>query len=65
MWTLATILPLIIGHKIPEGDPHWQCFLLLLEILLYSTARVVSVASANYLSALIEQHHYEFKQCYP
>ena len=51
--------------KIPEDDQHWQCFLLLLEVLQYSTARITSISSAKYLSALIEQHHHEFKKCYP
>lgn len=64
-WTFATILPLLIGHKIPEDDLHWECYLLLLQILQYSTARVSSLSSSLYLTALISQHHQIFVTCYP
>ena len=64
MWTFA-ILPLIIGDKIPLDDPLWECFLLLLEITKYCTARVTSSASASYVKALVDQHHREFTRCYP
>lgn len=65
MWTFATFLPLIVGDKIPEDDPLWECFLLLLEITKQCTARVTSVASANYVKALVDQHHQGFCKCYP
>lgn len=65
MWTLATLLPLLIGDKIPQEEPLWECYLLLLQITKQCTARVTSAASAAYISALVEQHHREFKQCYP
>ena len=65
MWTLAILLPLMIGDKVPEDDPHWLCFLLLLEITRFCSARTVSTASAAVLAAFIEQHHQEFCRCYP
>ena len=40
-WTLATILPMVIGHRIPEDDLHWDCYLLLLQIIQLSTAKVM------------------------
>ena len=64
-WTFAIILPLLIGHKIPVDDLHWECYLLLLQILQYSTARVSSLSSSLYLTALISQHHQIFVTCYP
>lgn len=64
-WTFAIILPMIIGHKIPEEDPHWECYLLLLQIIQYSLAKVSSIPSSCYLAALIDQHHQIFLQCYP
>ena len=39
-WNFAIVLPLIIGHMVPEDDPHWECYLLLLQIVKYCTARV-------------------------
>ena len=65
MWNFATYLPLLIGDKIPEDDPMWECHLLLLEITKYCTAQVTSKASAAYVAALIDQPHRTFKQCYP
>ena len=65
MWNFAVLLPLMVGDKIPEDDTKWECFLLLVEITKICTARVTSIAAANYLSALIEQHHRLFKSCYP
>lgn len=26
MWTLATLLPLLIGDKIPQEEPLWECY---------------------------------------
>lgn len=65
MWTLATCLPLIIGHYVPEDDIHWECYLLLVQISKYCTAKVTSKVSVAYLRALIDQHHQEFRKCYP
>ena len=64
-WTLAIILPMLIGHRIPEDDLHWDCFILMLQIVQLSTAKVVSPSSTTYLASLIDQHHQTFKQCYP
>ena len=55
----------MIGDKIPEEEPLWECYLLLLEITKYCTARVTSPAAAAYITALVDQHHREFKSCYP
>ena len=65
MWNFSILLPLIIGDKFPDDDPLWECYLLLLEIVKYSTAELTSLASAEYLAALIHQHHHEFLKCYP
>lgn len=65
MWTFSILLPLIIGDKIPYDQSNWDCFLLLLEIVKYSTAQLTSLDSLEYLAALIDQHYREFKKCYP
>lgn len=64
-WTLSTYLPFYIGDKVNEEDPYWECYLLLLQITKYCTARVISVSSVDYLAVLIEQHHNAFRVCYP
>lgn len=65
MWFFATVLPLLIGDAVPYEDEHWRCYLLLLEITKYSTARVVSSSSAEYLELLVMRHHELFRICYP
>ena len=64
-WMLCILLPLMIGDKVPEDEPHWECFLLLVQIVKCCTARVISTASAAFLEVLVDQHHQEFKKCYP
>ena len=56
MWIFAINLPLIIGNKIPEDDTK-ECFLLLLDIVQFCTAKVSSSAHAGILEALIHDHH--------
>ena len=65
MWTFSTLLPLMIGDHIPVDNPAWECFLALLRISKLCTARVISKSSTLYLAALIDQHHQEFRKCYP
>ena len=64
MWTFATLLPLMIGDKVAEDQPEWQCFLLLLQITKHCTAHVMPAAAADIIIALVDQHHREFKRCY-
>ena len=59
MWSFAVYLPLMIGDKVPEEDQMWECFLLLLEITKYCTARVTSQSASHYVCALVDQHHRE------
>ena len=65
MWYFSMHLPLMIGDKIPLDDLHWECYLLLLEITKYCTSKLTSFSMANYVKALIDQHHRDFKICYP
>ena len=65
MWTFASLLPLIIGDLVPEDEPHWECYLLLLQIVKHCTSRVTSAASSAIVAALVDQHHQCFKACYP
>jgi hypothetical protein len=65
MWNFATLLPLMIGDRIPDDNSKWECFLLLLEIIKMCTAKVTSTKESDYVKILIEQHHALFKICYP
>ena len=62
MWVLSINLPLIIGDKIPYDN--WDCFLLLLDIIQVSTAKITSQGLAGYLEALIHDHHQLFVRLY-
>lgn len=60
MWCLSRLLPLMIGEKVSETDARWQNFLLLLEIMDYLFAPVLSDDHVAYLHTLIEEHHMAF-----
>ena len=57
-------MPFLIGNCIPESDPYWHCFILLLKILDIITAPVISKGQCSVLKNLIEEHHSMFKQLY-
>ena len=63
-WSLARMLPLLVGDLVPEDDPHWLNFLLLLSIIDIIMAPKTR-ALAAYLRELILQHHTAFKELYP
>lgn len=65
MWCLARNLPLMIGSKIPESNPYWENFLLLLTIIDYVFAPAISADIVDYLRQLIYEHHKAFRELYP
>lgn len=65
MWCFGRLLPLMIGEKIEENNPHWDNFLLLLSIVDYCLAPVISKHWTAYLRMIISDHHEEFKKLYP
>ena len=53
-----------------HGECMWGaaivgCYLLLLQIVKQCTSQFVSTTSAAFVAALVDQHHCEFKRCYP
>ena len=65
MWCLARLLPFMIGHLVPEDDQHWRNFLLLLTIIDYAFAPVISQNEVSFLNSTIEEHNLNFKRLYP
>ena len=63
-WCLGRLLPLMIGHLVPDDDPHWLNFLLLLTIIDYLFARVISSFGVDYLHVIIDDHHSSFTELY-
>ena len=65
MWTFVILLPLLVGDLVHLEQPHWECFLLLLQIVKQCTAKVVSASSSGFIKSLVYLHHSSFKACYP
>ena len=55
----------MIGEQVPENDRKWRNYLLLLEIVDYLFAPVISQHVVAYLSVIIEEHHQGFIELYP
>ena len=65
MWCLGRLLPLMVGELVPQSDPHWENFTLMLQITDYIFAPVTSPDIASYIKTLIKEHHECFKELYP
>jgi len=50
---------------VPEDDEYWMLFLQLMDIVDLLFSPRVSEEHAVYLSTLIRDHHFEFKNLYP
>uniref|UniRef100_A0A1X7T5K3 Uncharacterized protein n=1 Tax=Amphimedon queenslandica TaxID=400682 RepID=A0A1X7T5K3_AMPQE len=64
-WCLGRLLPLIIGHLVPENDLHWNNFCLLLTIIDYLFAPTLPQEAIDNLSVMIADHHKAFKELHP
>ena len=61
MWTLARMLPLMIGHLIPNEEPHWNHYLQLLDIVDIIFSPAIRPGIPSYLEVLIEENLEEFR----
>lgn len=64
MITLMKILPLLIGHLIPEDCEYWTLFKYLREILDIVISPVLSIDVSYYLECLTSDHHTLFLQLF-
>lgn len=65
MWCLGRLLPLLIGQHIPEDDRFWENYLMLLSIMDYVFAPVITADKADYMAILVEDFLEEFCELYP
>ena len=65
MWLLGRILPLMVGHLVPEDDDKWTNLMLMLQITGYLFAPRLTSDEADYVALLIEEHHCAFCKLYP
>ena len=64
-WTLACLLPLLIGDLVPKDNEHWHLHLILLQITEIVMAPRTTVSLAAHVRQLIAEHHSMFKTLYP
>ena len=57
MLTLMRNLPFLIGKSVPEGDEHWECYLILRKILDIILCPMLPLSVCATLKLLIIQHH--------
>lgn len=55
----------MIGEKVSEDNDHWGNFLLLLTIMDYLFAPVLSPDCTSYLKSPIDEHHRGWIELYP
>ncbi len=65
MWLLGRILPIVIGDLVPEGDPYWENYLLMMRIVDILFSPRTTEVLISYLSQKICLHHTQFKELYP
>lgn len=54
-WCMLRLLPLMVGSKVPRGDPVWEILLVLSDVVEYSTSTKCSPEQADMLADLIEE----------
>ena len=64
-WLLSRLMPYMVADFVPEGDEHWDNYLLMLEITDYLMAPEILEDELGYLKVLIEEHHLTFSRIYP
>ena len=65
MWTLARLLPFMIGHHIATHDLVWKLFLLLRKIMDIVFAPKVTNGMLLLLEECIVDHHTLYRKVYP
>uniref|UniRef100_A0A1X7VSE9 Uncharacterized protein n=1 Tax=Amphimedon queenslandica TaxID=400682 RepID=A0A1X7VSE9_AMPQE len=61
---LARLLPLMVGEKVEEADSNWRNLLLLISIVDYTFAPVISTTMIAYLKEMIHDHHSTLLEVY-
>ena len=65
MLTLCSILPFVLGCKIPEDDSKWKLFLMILDITHLITSPISSDYTRHDFEHLVSVHHKQFRLEYP
>ena len=54
MWLLGRLLPVMIGHFVPDVDIFWKNYLLLLKIMDYLFSPITSQGNCQYLQVHLQ-----------
>jgi len=65
MWTLARLLPFMIGQRVDDGDPVWKLFTLLRKIIDIVFAPKVTNGLLVHLEECIVDHHMQYCLVFP
>lgn len=64
-WSLLRLLPFIIGHLVPEGEPAWEVLMDLKDIMELVVAPSHTDESIAYLEGKISGHRQKFQELFP
>uniref|UniRef100_A0A147BPB1 Uncharacterized protein n=1 Tax=Ixodes ricinus TaxID=34613 RepID=A0A147BPB1_IXORI len=64
-WCLFRLFPQIFASSIPEGNEHWEVYLLLREVVDIVLADELPAQSLSYLEVKIQEFLRAFVACYP
>lgn len=64
-WALIRLLPLIIGHKVPEGDNAWNILMLLKDIVQLAVATKHTEELINFLDCKVSEHRQLLQNTFP
>ena len=56
---------LLIGELVPEGDPHWQIIILLIDIIDIVTSHVVYIGIFDRLESLVKEYLWRLNDLFP
>lgn len=65
MQTLVVNLAFIIGHRVDRDCLEWKLYIVLRQILMIVTSKVVHKRAYQLLSTLVSEHHELYLQCFP
>lgn len=64
-WALIRLLPLLIGHNVPEGDNAWNILLLLKDIVELAVATRHTDESIHFLQCKVSEHRDLLQTTFP
>lgn len=64
-WTFLRLLPLLVGHHIPEGDETWEVLMNLKDVVELSVSASFTEELVYFLDCKIAEHRELFQKVFP